>query len=75
MPQDSGGFGGFDASPVHYSKENGVHADFGAPPEKVHIPFVGQTTLQTFRIGGRPSLENDRILLDLGGALKLPDGF
>ncbi len=57
-------------SPVHFSERNGVHADLGLKPDKVHIPFAGQTTLPTFRIGGEPGPENDMILRYLKGTLK-----
>ncbi len=58
-------------SPVHHSQKHGVHADIGfGGPEKIHVPFVGQTTLDTLRIGGRPSYENDKRLADLGGTFK-----
>lgn len=59
-------------SPVHFSATNGVHADLGLGREKVHLPFEGQTTLPTFRIGGSPSPLNDSHLADLGGTLKPP---
>lgn len=57
-------------SPVHFSRQNGVHADIGTGPGKVHVPFCGQTTLPTFRIGGSPSYQNDAALANLGGTLK-----
>jgi hypothetical protein len=58
-------------SPVHWSRGNGVHADHGLGAEKVHVPFSGgQTTLPTFRIGGRPTYENDRALAENGGTLR-----
>lgn len=60
--------GGQPLSPVHWSPDNGVHADIGFGPDKIHVPFVGQTTLPTFRIGGRPSYENDANLGNLGGS-------
>lgn len=72
MPSDGGGYGGYQQpTPVHHSQDNGVHADVGTAPAKMHVPFVGQTTLQTFRIGGRPCTENDRLLHDMGGRLKI----
>ncbi len=58
-------------SPVHNSFQNGVHADLGHRSNKIHIPFSGQTTLPTFRIGGEPSYQNDRLLAKHGGTLKL----
>ena len=56
-------------SPVHYSKENGVHADYnpGNLKQHTHVPFVGQTTLDTFT---KPSYKNDAQLTKLGGTLK-----
>ena len=56
-------------SPVHYSKENGVHADYnpGGLKNHIHIPFSGQTTLNTFI---KPSYKNDAMLGKLGGTLK-----
>lgn len=57
-------------SSVHYSNDYGVHADLGKVPNKVHIPFEGQTTLQTFRIGGTPGPANDKLLASMGGTLK-----
>jgi hypothetical protein len=62
--------GGQPLSSVHYSPANGVHADLGKRPDKTHIPFSGQTTLQTFRIGGNPGPDNDRRLADKGGTLR-----
>lgn len=62
--------GGRPLSPVHWSQGNGVHADIGHGPSKVHVPFSGQTTLDTFRIGGKPSYGNDQRLADLGGTLR-----
>ncbi len=58
---------GRPVSPVHYSRYSGVHTDIGLGPGRTHIPFYGQTTLQTFRIGGKPSYANDKNLADLGG--------
>ena len=57
-------------SPVHYSRQNGVHADIGHGANKIHVPFSGQTTLDTFRIGGRPSYQNDAKLASMGGTYK-----
>lgn len=72
MPINSGPpmIGGQPMSPVHWSPANGVHADIGFGRDKIHVPFSGQTTLDTFRIGGRPSYENDRRLADLGGTFR-----
>lgn len=67
--------GGQPLSPVHYSPTAGVHADIGNGPDKYHVPYSGQTTLPTFRIGGTPSYENDRKLSDLGGTLHNKDIF
>jgi hypothetical protein len=72
MTMPAGGppmIGGRPLSPVHWSPGNGVHADIGFGRDKVHVPFSGQTTLSTFRVGGRPSYENDRQLAGLGGTL------
>ncbi len=58
-------------SPVHFSQKNGVHADLGhRGPDKIHVPFSGQTTLPTYRVGGVPGPQNDRMLRDLGGTFK-----
>jgi hypothetical protein len=62
--------GGRVMSPVHWSQDHGVHADIGLGRDKVHVPFSGQTTLDTFRIGGRPSYGNDRRLANLGGTFR-----
>ncbi len=47
-------------SPVHHSDRHGVHADInpydGSP--KIHVPYVGQTTLGMFGIGHKPEFEN-----------------
>ena len=51
-------------SPVHFSEGFGVHADIGEAPDKEHVPFVGQTTIDTF---GNASYENDRVLAKKGG--------
>ena len=67
--------GGQPLSPVHYSRSAGVHADIGFGANKVHVPYSGQTTLQTFGIGGSPSYENDRNLARLGGTLLNKDIF
>ena len=61
--------GGQPLSPVHFSG-NGVHADLGIGSEKIHVPFIGQTTLQTFGVGDGPSLANDVNLANLGGTLQ-----
>ena len=55
-------------SPVHYSPANGVHADVG----KLHVPYVGQTTINTFRtneLNLKQAQENDLRLKGLGGTL------
>lgn len=62
--------GGRPMSPVHFSWRNGVHSDIGHGKDKEHVPFGGQTTLPTFRIGGRPNYENDKKLGRMGGMLK-----
>lgn len=62
--------GGQPMSPVHFSHQNGVHADIGHGRNKMHIPFEGQTTLPTFRIGGVPGHANDQNLADLGGTFR-----
>lgn len=62
-------------SPVHWSPTAGVHADIGFGADKIHVPFDGQTTLPTFRIGGQPSPENDLQLGRLGGTLINRDLF
>ena len=67
--------GGQPLSPVHYSKSAGVHADIGHGPNKIHVPFSGQTTLDTFRIGGTPSYQNDQNLFGMGGTLHNKDIF
>lgn|GEM_PF-3703401 len=54
-------------SPVHFSLNNGVHADLGFGHDKIHVPFVGQTTLPTYGIGGVPGHNNDNNLAKLGG--------
>jgi hypothetical protein len=60
-------------SPVHHSPMHGVHSDIGFGRDKQHVPFSGQTTLQTYRIGGEPSYENDQQLGNLGGTLNNKD--
>lgn len=62
--------GGKILTPVHYSPENGVHADWGTGADKAHIPYEGQTNLSVFRVGGRPSYESDAQLAALGGVLR-----
>ncbi len=64
--------GGQPLSPVHWSRENGVHADIGLGQDKIHVPFTGQTTLDTFRSGRtfREGSLNDRRLADLGGTFR-----
>lgn len=43
-------------SPIHWSENNGAHADLTPPGmPKIHIPYVGQTTLDMFG----PSSERD----------------
>ena len=64
--------GGKPLSPVHYSRQNSVHADHGFRPHKTHIPFSGQTTLPTFRVGGLPGAKNDRNLARIGGTFRPP---
>tara|TARA_Y100000031_G_C7970456_1_gene270114 strand:- start:168 stop:389 length:222 start_codon:yes stop_codon:yes gene_type:complete len=62
--------GGRPLSPVHHSPAHGVHSDIGTRgPDKMHVPFQGQTTLPTFGIGGRPSYQNDARLGGMGGSL------
>lgn len=51
-------------SPVHWSAENGVHADRHVDGLKCHQPYAGQTTLDTFF---QPSYRNDIRLQGLGG--------
>ena len=63
--------GGWNPSSVHFSG-NGVHADLKTPYGKDHVPYVGQTTLPTFNIGGSPGPENDARLSNLGGSLIPP---
>ena len=67
--------GGQPLSPVHWSPSAGVHADIGFGAGKIHVPFEGQTTLQTFGIGGRPSYLNDQNVFGLGGSLVNRDIF
>lgn len=62
--------GGESGSHIHWSPNYGVHADLGEAPTKQHIPFIGQTTLPTFGIGGSPSAENDANLGNLGGTFQ-----
>ena len=58
-------------SPVHYSEQNGVHADLGHGAGKTHIPYNGQTTIDTFRSGRtmKQGFQNDQKLANLGGKL------
>ena len=43
-------------SPIHCSRANGVHADIDIPNgDRIHVGYVGQTTLDMFRIGGKPN--------------------
>ncbi len=58
-------------SPVHFSQANGVHADIGLGRDKVHVPFQGQTILQTFRIAGKPSYDNDARFSHMGNSKSL----
>jgi hypothetical protein len=45
-------------TPIHWSAQNGVHADLHTPSgSKIHIPYVGQTTLDMF-----PGFERSRSL-------------
>lgn len=67
--------GGSPLSPVHWSPTAGVHADIGFGADKIHVPFEGQTTLDVFGIGGRPSYGNDLRLGGLGGTLINRDLF
>lgn len=62
--------GGKRLSPIHSSRKNNVHADTGSGEDKTYFPFSGQTTLPTFRIGGKPCPENDRRLAQMGGTLR-----
>ena len=56
---------------VHYSKKSGVHTNVGS----YHVPYQGQTTLQTFKIAGTPSALNDLRLSRLGGTLRHDKAF
>lgn len=67
--------GGQPLSPVHYSRGAGIHADIGFGPNKIHVPFSGQTTLPTFGIGGKPSYQNDQDMFNMGGSLLNRDVF
>lgn len=51
-------------SPVHWSGRNGVHADRIIDGQTYHLPYSGQTTLDTFT---NPSYRNDLKLRSLGG--------
>ena len=62
-------------SPVHHSPSAGVHADIGLGQNKIHVPFSGQTTLQTFKIGGKSNYQNNQRLANLGGTLHNRDIF
>lgn len=64
--------GGTPLRSAHWSGENGVHVDLGDAPDKLHIPLDGQTTLQTFRIGGLPGYDNDQRLAGLGVTMRPP---
>lgn len=44
-------------SPIHWSAQNGVHADLKTSIGKSHIPYIGQTTLDMF-----PGYESSRSL-------------
>ena len=57
----------FRVSPVHWSRQHGVHADYNSGGKHLHIPYVGQTTLDVFT---KPSYKNDLKLKRLGGTLK-----
>ena len=67
--------GGEKVSPIHSSLSAGVHLDIGTGRNKIHVPFSGQTTLPTFKIGGTPGPENDQNLAKLGGTLHNEDIF
>lgn len=58
-------------SPVHYSPKHGVHADIGTGAGKIHVPFVGQTTIQTFT--SEKGQINDANLARLGGTFTNKD--
>ena len=65
-------------SPIHYSKESGVHADFNPYDggKKLHIPYEGQCTLDMFGIGSKPSYETYNIISRFGlGTLKPDKAF
>ena len=51
-------------SPIHYSLNNGIHADLNSynGADKIHIPYQGQTTLDMYRIGGRPNYDTFNII-------------
>lgn len=63
---------GLELKPIHHSRENGVHTNLQGPGVDVHIPYVGQTTLQTFGFNEGKGLANDRALANLGGTLVPP---
>ena len=60
-------------SPVHYSRENGVHADLCPLKEgekKLHVPYVGQTILSMWDVGRKKSYEDYELISRLAlGAL------
>jgi hypothetical protein len=65
-------------TPIHNSQYGGVHADLepsdGSP--KLHIPYSGQTTLDMFRIGTRPSYETYTKISELNlGSLMAEKSF
>ena len=59
-------------SPIHWSPSAGVHADIGFGRDKIHVPFQGQTTLQTFY---DPGYGNDQKMFNMGGTLINKDIF
>lgn len=67
VPFKPASINGQPLSPVHHSNSHGVHADIGHGAGKLHVPFSGQTTLPTYKIGGTPGTENDSNLGNLGG--------
>lgn len=43
-------------SPIHWSDKNGVHADLTGPYGKIHVPYMGQTTLDMFELSSQRDL-------------------
>jgi hypothetical protein len=39
------------------------------------VPFIGQTTLPVFGVGGKPSYQNDQDMFKAGGSLLNKDIF